>query len=205
MPIPFLIGGLVAAAAAAAAAYAFSDDDKSSSSSSSSGSDEAERHRKDAAEKERKERERSQKQQAAHADFQKRGRGFGNSLAQALPPDFVEARLRPTFMLDFDLKKNSMQFDMEKASQRDAHLFATIDGLESILTKRTSHQNIIENLAIFSELFKPAFQSGEVLEKKKQRVTCIDDEIDTLKKIKTKLVKLENEAASIQASEDTTL
>ena len=68
MPIPFLIGGLVAAAAAAVAAYTLSDDEKSSSSGSSSDSDDAERRRKEAAKKERKKRERTQKQEAAHEE-----------------------------------------------------------------------------------------------------------------------------------------
>lgn len=198
MPIPFLIGGLVAAAAAAAAAYAFSDKDKSSSASSSGGSDESECRRREAAEKERKERERSQKQQAAHADFQKRGRGFGNTLAQELPPDLVEAKLRHTFMLEFDLKKNSIQFDMEKISRRDAHLIAIIDSLGTILTKKASHQKTIENLAIFSELYKPEFQYGTALRKKEERVRRIDDGNETLRKIKTQLMKLENETASVQ-------
>lgn len=192
MPIPFLIGGLVAAAVAA---YALSDDDKPSSSS---GSDDAERRRKEAAEKERKERERTEKQEAAHEYFQKEGRVFGKNLAQALP-DLVEASSRDAFTLDFDLKKRSMQFDMEEASRRDSYLFATINGLETILTKRASHQKTIENLVIFSELYKPVFQYGAALRKKEERVTRIDDGIDTLKKIKTQLMKLENETASAQA------
>ena len=99
MPIPLLIGGLVAAAAAAAAAaYAFSDDDKPSSSSDS---DEAERRRKAAAAKERKEHERTLKQEAAHEDFQKQGRAFGKSLSRALPSDLVKAS--GAFALAFDL------------------------------------------------------------------------------------------------------
>lgn len=196
MPIPFLIGGLVAAAAAAVAAYALSDDDKSSSSS---GSDDAERRRKETAEKERKERERTQKQEAAHEDFQKEGRVFGKNLAQALPSDLVEVSSRDAFTLDFDLKKRSMQFDIEEASRRDSHLFATIDGLETILTKRGSHQKTIENLVIFSELYKPEFQYEAALRKKEERVKRIDDDIKELKKIKIQLMKLENETASAQA------
>lgn len=195
MPLPFLIGGLVAAAAAVAA-YALSDDDKPSSSGSSSDSDDAERRRKEAAEKERKERERAKNQQAAHEDFQKEGRVFGKNLAQALPSDLVEAISRDAFTLDFNLEKRSMQFDMEDASRRDAHLFATIDGLETILTKKASHQKTIKNLVIFSELYKPEFQYGAELQKKEVRVSRINDGIETLKKIKTQLVKLENETAS---------
>ena len=193
MPIPFLIAGLVAVATTAVAAYALSDDDKSSSSS---GSDDAERRRKETAEKERKERERTQKQEAAYEDFQKEGRVFGKNLAQALPSDLVKASSRDAFALDFDLKKRSMQFDMEEASIRDADLLATIDSLETILTKRASHQKTIENLAIFSELYKPAFQYGAALRKKEERVERIDDSIETLKKIKTQLQKLGNETAS---------
>ena len=199
MPIPFLIGGLFAAAAAAIAAVALSDDDKPSSSGSFSGGEDAERHRKEAAEKERKERERTQKQQVAREYFQMQGRAFGKNLAQALPSDLVEAISRDAFTLDFDLKKRSMEFDMEEASQRDACLFATIDGLETILTKRASHQKIIENLAIFSELYKPEFQYGAALRKKEERVTRINDGIETMKKIKTRLLKLESETASAQA------
>lgn len=198
MPIPFLIGGLVAAAAAAVAAIAFSDDDKPSSSGSSSGSDEAERRRREAAEKERKERERTQKQEAAHDDFQKKGRVFGKNLTQALPSGLVEAKSRNDFTLNFDLKKCSMQFDMEEASRRDAHLMAIIDSLETILTKKASHQKTIENLAIFSELYKPEFQYGTALRKKEERVRRIDDGNETLRKIKTQFMKLENETASAQ-------
>ena len=199
MPIPFLIGGLVAAAAAAVAAYALSDDDKSSNSGSSSDSDDAERRRKEAADKERKERERTQKQEAAHEDFQKEGQVFGKNLAQALPSDFVKVSSRDAFALDFDLKKRSMQFDMEEASIRDADLLATIDSLETILTKRGSHQKTIENLVIFSELYKPEFQYEAALRKKEERVKRIDDDIKELKKIKIQLMKLENETASAQA------
>lgn len=196
MPIPFLIGGLVAAAAAAVA-YAFSDDDKPGGSGSSSGRDEAERSRRRAAEKERKERERTQKQEAAHEDFQKQGRAFGKSLAQALPSDLVKAS--GAFALDFDLEKRSLQFDMEEASVRDADLLATIDGLETILTKRAAHQKIIENLATFSELYKPEFQCGAGLQIKERRVIRINDDIKKLKEVKTQLMKLENETASAQA------
>ncbi len=199
MPIPFLIGGLVAAAAAIVAAVALSDDDKPSSSGSSSDSDEAVRRRHEDADKERKERERTQKQEAALADFQKEGRIFGKNLAQALPSDLIEASSRDAFTLDFDLKKSSMQFDIEEASQRDSHLFATIDGLETILTKRASHQKTIKNLAIFSELYKPEFQYGAAVQEKEARFTRINDDIDTLKEIKAQLMKLEKETASAQA------
>lgn len=197
MPVPILIGGLVAAAAAAAAAYAFSDNDKPSSSGSSSDSDEAERRRKTAAEIERKERERALKQEAAHEDFQKQGRAFGNSLAQALPSDLVKAS--GASALDFDLKKRSMQFNMEEASERDADLLAIIDGLEAIFTNRASHQKIIENLATFSELYKPEFQYRAGLQIKEKRVIRIDDSLKKLKEIKAQLMKLESETASAKS------
>ena len=199
MPIPLLIGGLVAAAAAAVAAYTLSDDEKSSSSGSSSDSDDAERRRKEAAKKERKKRERTQKQEAAYEDFQKEGRVFGKNLAQALPSDLVKASSRDAFALDFDLKKRSMQFDMEEASIRDSHLFATIDGLETILTKRASHQKIIENLATFSELYKPQFQYKEGLQTLERRTIRIDADLEKLKEIKTQLRKLDSETSSIHA------
>ena len=199
MPIPFLIGGLVAAAAAAVAAVVLSDDDKPSSSSSSSDSDEAERRLKETAEKERKKRERTQKQETAHAEFQKEGRLFGKNLAQALPSDLVEASSRDAFTLDFDLKKGAVHFDMEEASRRDSHLFAAIDGLETILTKRASHLKTIENLATFSELYKPEFQYGGALQEKEARMARIHDDMDTLKKIKAQLIQLETETASAQA------
>ena len=191
MALPWLIGGAIALAV-----YALSDDDKPSSSGSSSGSDEAERSRRESAEKERKERERTQKQEAAHEDFQKQGRAFGKSLVQTMPSDLVAARSRTAFTLDFDLKKRSMQFNMEDASQRDADLLAIIDDLGTILTKKASHQKIIENLAILSELYKPEFQYGAALRKKTEEVIRIDDGIEILKKIKTQLMKLENDTAS---------
>ena len=199
MPIPFLIAGLVAAATAVAAAVVLSDDDKPSSSGSSSDSDDAERRRKETAEQERKKREHTQKKQAAHEDFQKQGSAFGKSLAQALPSDLVQVISRENFALDFDLKRRSMQFDMEEASHRDAHLFATIDGLETILTKRASHQKTIDNLVTFSELYKPEFQYGTALRKSEEQVIRIDDGIEKLKKMKTQLMKLENKTASIQS------
>ena len=202
MPIPFLIAGLVAATTAAVA-YALSDDDKPSSSNDSADAErrrketaDAERRRKETAEIERKKREHAQKQEAAHEDFRKQGRAFGKGLAQALPSELVEANSRDAFTLDFDLKKRSMQFDMEEASRRDCHLFATIDGLETILTKSASPQKTIENLVIFSELYKPEFQYGAALRKKEERVKRIDDSIKILKKIKIQLMKLENETAS---------
>lgn len=195
MPIPFLIAGLVAVTTAAVA-YALSDDDKPSSSNDS---DEAERRLKEAAEKERKKRERTQKQEAAHEEFRKQGRAFGKGLAQTLPSELVEANSRDAFTLDFVLKKGAMHFDMEEASRRDSHLFATIDGLETILTKRASHLKTIENLVIFSELYKPEFQYGAALQEKEARVARINDEIETLKKIKAELMKLENETAFAQA------
>ncbi|WP_027995265.1 hypothetical protein [Simplicispira psychrophila] len=195
MPFPFLIGGLVAAAAAAVA-YAISDDDKNDNDNDS---DEAERRLKEAAERERKKRDRAQKQEAAYEDFCKQGRAFGKGLAQALPSDLVEAISRNAFKLDFDLKKGAKPIDMEEASRRDSYLFATIDSLEKILTKRASRQKIIENLAIFSELYKPEFQCGAALQEKEARVARINDDIDTLKKIKAQLMKLEKETASAQA------
>lgn len=200
MPIPILIGGLVAAAAAVVAAIALKkNNDKPSSSGSSSGSDEAERGRRDLEKKERKERERTQKKEAAHEDFLTQGGVFGKSLAQALPSDLVKAKSRGAFTLDFDLKKRSMQFDMEEASQRDADLLATIDDLQTILTKRASHQKIIENLVIFSEVYKPEFQYGAALQIKKERVIRIDEGIEKLKEVKSQLKKLDNETASAQA------
>lgn len=191
MPIPFLIAGAVAAAAAVA--YALSDDDKPSSSSDS---DEVVRRRKEAAEEERKERERTQKRAAAHEDFQKEGRIFGKNLAQAVPSDLVEVSSGDAFTLDFDLKKGILHFDMEEASRRDSHLFAAINSLETILTKRASHQKTIENLATFSELYKPEFQYGTALQKKEAQVARINDNIEILKKIKAQLLKLESETAS---------
>jgi len=198
MPIPFLIVGLVAAATAVVAAVALSDDDKPSSSGSSSDRDIAERRREVAAEKERKTRERAQKQEAAHEYFQKDGRVFGRNLAQALPSDLVEASLHKAFTLDSALlKKGNMQLDMEVAFQRDTGLKVIIDGLETILTKRASHQKIIQNLAIFSELYKPTFQCKNALRRKRLEVTRIDNGIEELKKIKTQLMKLECEDTSI--------
>lgn len=193
MPIPFLIAGAVAAAAAVA--YALSDDDKPSSSSDS---DEAVRRRKEAAEEERKERERTQKRVAAHEDFHREGRIFGKNLAQAVPSDLVEVSSGDAFTLDFDLKKGTLHFDMEEASRRDSHLFAAINSLETILTKRASHQKTIENLATFSELYKPEFQYGTALQKKEAQVARINDNIEILKKIKAQLLKLESETASAQ-------
>ena len=194
MPIPFLIAGLVAAAAAVGAAIALSDDDKPSSSGSSSDSDDTERRHREAAEKERKKHEIAQKQEASLEDFQKQGKAFGKSLAQVLPSNLVKAS--GVFSLDFDLKKGRLQFDMEEAFERDADLLATIDGLETILTKSASPQKTIENLVIFSELYKPEFQYGAALRKKEERVKRIDDSIKILKKIKIQLMKLENETAS---------
>lgn len=201
MPIPFLIAGLVAAATTAAVAYALSDDDEPSKSNDS---DEAERHLKENAEKKRKKRERTQKKKAAHEDFHKQGRDFGEALAQTLPSDLVEASSHDAFSLDFDLKKGIQNIDIEEATRRDSYLFATIDSLETILTKRESHQKIIENLAIFSELYKPEFQYGAALQEKKARIKRINDDIDTLKKIKAQLVQLENKVASAQAEKNTT-
>lgn len=198
MPIPFLIAGLVAAATVVVAAVALSDDDKSSNSGNSSDSGEAERRLKEAAEKERKKRERVQKQEAAHEDFQKQGQIFGKNLVQALPSDLIEANSRDTFALDFNLKESSMHIDIEEASRRDSHLFSTINSLEAILTKKAPHQQTIENLAIFSELYKPEFQYGAGLQEKEALVARINDDIDTLKKIKAQLIKLENETASAQ-------
>ena len=177
---------------------ALSDDDKPSRSGSFSDSDDVDRRRKEVAEKERKVRERTKKQQAACEDFQSQGKAFGKNLAHALPSDLVEASSRDAFTLHFELKKRSMQFDMEEASQRDASLFAAIDGLMTILTKRASHQKTIENLAIFSELYKPEFQYGAALRKTEKQVTRINADIETMKKIKTQLLKLEIEVASTE-------
>ena len=205
MPIPFLIAGLVAATTAAVA-YALSDDDKPSSSNDSADAErrrketaDAERRRKETAEIERKKREHAQKQEAAHEDFRTQGRAFGKGLAQALPSELVEANSRDAFTLGFHLKKGALQIDIEKASRRDSYLFATIDSLETILTKRESHQKIIENLAIFSDLYKPQFQYGTALQEKEARIRRINDDIDTLKKIKAQLMQLETEVASAQA------
>ena len=197
MPIPFLIAGLVAAAAAVGAAIALSDDDKPSSSGSSSDSDDTERRHREAAEKERKKHEIAQKQEASLEDFQKQGKAFGKSLAQVLPSNLVKAS--GVFSLDFDLKKGRLQFDMEEASERDADLLATIDGLETILTKRASHQKIIENLATFSELYKPQFQYKEGLQTLERRTIRIDADLEKLKEIKTQLRKLDSETSSIHA------
>lgn len=187
MPIPFLIGGLVAAAAAAAAAYALSDDDKSNDSNDS---DDAERRLKEAAEKERKKRERTQKREAAVEDFRKQGRIFGNDLAKVLPTELVGVRSRDSFTLDFDLKKGNLNFDMEEAARRDAHLFATIDSLENIINNKSMCQKIIENLVLFSEVYKPEFHYGAALREKELRVLCIDEDIDALQKIKKQIIRL---------------
>ena len=197
MPIPFLIAGLVAAAAAVGAAIALSDDDKPSSSGSSSDSDDTERRHREAAEKERKKHEIAQKQEASLEDFQKQGKAFGKSLAQVLPSNLVKAS--GVFSLDFDLKKGRLQFDMEEAFERDADLLATIDGLETILTKRASHQKIIENLATFSELYKPQFQYKEGLQTLERRTIRIDADLEKLKEIKTQFRKLDSETSSIHA------
>ena len=193
MPIPLLIVGIVAAAVAA---VALRDDDKPSSSGRSS--DDAERRRKEAAEKERKARARAQKQEAAREDFHKEGKALGKILAQALPSDLVKTSSHNAFTLNFDLKKHNLQFDMEEASQRDANLQAAIDGLETILTKRAPHQQIMDNLAIFSELYKPIFQCEATLRRKKLEVIRINNAIEELKKIKTRLKKFEREAVSTQ-------
>lgn len=199
MPIPFLIAGAVAAVAAAA--YALRDDDKPSSSSDGDerDSDEVVRRRKEAAKKEREQRERAQKRVAAHEDFQKEGRIFGKNLAQALPSDLVEASSDNAFTLNFDLKKGTVRFDSEEAARRDSHLFASINSLETILTKRASHLKTIENLVTFSELYKPEFQYMEKLQKTEAHAARINENIEILKKIKAQLVKLESEAASIKA------
>lgn len=196
MPLPFLIAGLVAVATTVVAAVALSDDDKPSSSNDS---DEEERRLKETTEKERKKRERAEKQEAAHVDFHKQARAFGKGLAQALPSELVEVNSRDAFTLDFDLKKGALQIDMEKASRRDSYLFATINSLEMILTKRESHKKIIENLTIFSELYKPEFHYGAKLQEKDVRIARINDDIDTLKKIKAQLMQLEAEVGSTQA------
>lgn len=202
MPIPLLVYGLGAAAAAVATAVAvkaFSDDDKPSSSSSSSESNDAERRRKEEAEKERKERERTEKREAANEDFQKQGRAFGRSLEQALPSDLVEASLRRVATLDFDLKKGRMRFNPEEAIQRDEQLFAAVQILNTILTKRASHQKTIENLITFSELYKPTFQRGAELQKKAERMRRLDRDLEDLKEVKRQLMKLESGLTSAQA------
>lgn len=186
MALPWLIGGVIFAGIAAY--KAFSDDD--SSSSSSSDSDAAERHRRENAEQERKERERSKKLEAAKEEFQKQGRIFGQNLAEALPSELVAATSREGFELDFDLKKGRLQFDMEDASRRDLHLFSSIDGLEAILTQRASHKTTIENLAIFSELYKPEFQYGAELQKKRERIKRLDEGIQELQEVKKLLMKM---------------
>ncbi len=196
MPIPFLIAGLAAVATAVVAAVALSDDEKPGSSGSSSDSDEAERRRKEDADKERKERERTGKQVAANEDFHKQGRAYGKSLVQALPSDLVQTSLRKTGALDFDLKKGSLKFDLDEVLQRDDQLFATVDTLNVILTKRASHQKTIENLAIFSELYKPNFQCGAELKKAEKRMKRVDSDIDNLRGIKHQLIKLESEFQS---------
>lgn len=206
MPIPFLLYGLGAAAAAVATAVAvkaFSDDDKPSGSDNSGDSDDAERRRLVAAEKERKERQRTEKREAALNDFQKQGRAFGKSLIQTLPSDLVQASLRSAVALDFDLKKGRMRFNPEEAVQRDQQLYAAAEILNTVLTKRASHQKIIENLITFSELYKPTFQCGAELQKKAERMKRLDGDIEDLKEIKRQLTKLESELTSTQPQEST--
>lgn len=199
MPIPFLVAGLAAVATAVVAAVALSDDEKSSSSGRSSDSDEAERRRKETAGKERKERERIEKREAASEDFQKQGRAFGKSLVQTLPSDLVQASLRQSASLDFDLKKGSMTFNADEALQRDAGLAATIATLNNILSKRASHQKTTDNLVTFSELYKPTFHCGVDLKKYEKRMVLLDHDIDQLRGIKHQLMKLENELTSTRA------
>lgn len=196
MPIPFLIGGLIAAAATAVVAAALSDNDEPSNSNDSN---EEERRRREAAEKERKERERANKQKTEKEVFQKQGRIFGQNLAQALPSSLVRARSRGEFELDFDLNNGPLRFDMEDASRRDYNLLVTVDGLESILTQKTSHKEIIENLVTFSELYKPEFQSGSELREKEVRINHLDRAIDKLQIIKCQLIKKQQENQSSKA------
>ena len=197
MALPWLIAGL--GVAAVAAYKALSDDDSSSSSSSSSGSEDAERRRREAVEKERKERERAYKLKTAKEDFQKQGRIFGHNLAQALPSDLVEATSRGEFELDFDLSNGQLRFDMEEASQRDSHLFATVDGLETILTKSAAHKASIENLVTFSELYKPEFQHGSKLREKEEHIKRLDEAIDKLQTIRHQLIKMQQKNQSPEA------
>ncbi len=202
MPIPLLVYGLGAAAAAVATAVAvkaFSDDDKPSGSDNSSDSDGAERWRFEAAERERKERQLTEKREAAHDDFQKQGRAFGKSLIQTLPSDLVQASLRSAVALDFDLKKGRMRFNPEEAVQRDEQLFAAAEILNTVLTKRASHQKTIENLITFSELYKPTFQLGTELEKKAKSMRRLDRDLEDLKEVKRQLMKLESGLTSAQA------
>ena len=203
MPIPLLvygIGAAVAGLATAVAVKAFSDDDKPSSSSGSSESDDAARRRKEEAEKERKERERNEKREAANDAFQKQGRAFGKSLGQALPADLVEASFRRGVALDFDLKKGRMRFNLEDAVQRDEQLFTVVELLNTILTKRASHQKTIENLITFSELYKPTFQGGTELQKRAERMRRLDGDIEDLKEVKRQLTKLESELTSAMST-----
>jgi len=206
MPIPFLIYGLGAAAAAVATAVAvkaFSDDDKPSGSGNSSDSDDAERRRQAEAEKERKKRERIAKREAAQVDLQNQGRAFGQSLIKAMPEELVAARLRRDVALDFDLKKGALRFNSEQTVQRDEQLLATVEILNGILTQRASHQKTIENLVIFSELYKPSFKCGIELQKKAGRMKRLDRSLEELKEIKRQLTKLENGSKSAQEYEGT--
>lgn len=191
MALPWLIGGAIVAGIAAY--KAFSDDD--SSSSSSSDSDAAERHLRENAEKERKERERSKKLEVAKEEFKKQGRIFGKNLAKSLPSELLKATSREEFELYFDLKKGRLQLDMEHASRRDLHLFFSIDGLGEILTKSALEKETIENLVIFSELYKPEFQYGAEFQKKKERIKSLDKGIQELQEIKKLLMKMANPSA----------
>lgn len=197
MPIPFLIAGAVAAAAAVAAAVALSDDDKPSSSSDDT--EEQARLRQEAAEKERKKRQREQKRLAATEDFQKEARLFGQNLAYALDNDLLDASFSDNFSPDFDLRNGSLNFSQRNASLRDSHLFAAIHSLETILPDDSKRQSTIDNLVTFSELYKPDFVLGAVLEKKQQQIASIESNVQMLHTLKAQLRQLSRDAASLQA------
>ena len=88
---------------------------------------------------------------------------------------------------------------MAEASQRDANLQATIDGLDAIMPRKAECQKIIDNLVIFSELYKPKFECEAALKRKKLEVIRINNAIEELKKMKNQLKRFERETVRIQA------
>lgn len=193
MALPWLIGGAIAAIATAVAA-AVSDDDPPRKSGSN-GHDE-ERRRREKAEEERKKRVREEKRQAAREAFQQEGQRLGASLADVLPTDLVSATSHDGFKLDIGVAHGQMEFELTDAVVRDFELLAVVESLDSMLSKRSHHQDILRKIATFSELYKPDFERGSELKLLEGQVRAINTDVERLKDIRADLTKLQGRLAT---------
>ncbi len=110
MPIPFIIGGIVAAVATAAVVALKDNNSNSGSGGDDDDKDDAAERAREKAAADRRKLDRANQLTASLIEFSRRGSQFGESIMLALPSDLIHVSSSSTdYKLDFDLKSTPAQ------------------------------------------------------------------------------------------------